>query len=169
MCHQRTDFDKVSQTQCLVQFHVQAIGLTRNEYIAPEFLLQVFQHLDSFFQAFRVACHTDVFPHDMSQLTVDRIDCFFTLHVHQLRDTGVNSLFCFHKFRQVSAKARNLDLVRQIVLDRVRQYEVTIGQSLHQSRSTQTVSAVVREVGFTNCEQPRNRSHQFIVYPQTTH
>ena len=29
-----------------------------NEYIAPEFLLQVFQHLDSFFQAFRVAWNT---------------------------------------------------------------------------------------------------------------
>ena len=40
---------------------------------------------------------------------------------------------------------------------------------MHQSRSTQTVGSVVREVGFTDSEQTGNGSHQFVVHPDTAH
>ena len=81
----------------------------------------------------------------------------------------LNSFFSSCKFGQVGREARNSDLVSQIVLDGVRQYEVTVGQTLHQSGSTQTVGAVVREVTFADGEQTLDRGHQFVVNPDTTH
>ncbi len=66
-------------------------------------------------------------------------------------------------------KRGDLNLVSQIVLDRVGQYEVTVSETLHQSRSTEAVSTVVGEVSFTDSEEARDRGHKLVVHPDTTH
>ena len=40
---------------------------------------------------------------------------------------------------------------------------------MHQCRCTQAVCTVVREVSFTDSEETLDRSHQFVVNPNTTH
>ena len=167
--HQSTDLDEVCQTQCLLQLDILINSLTRNKYIGPELLLQRFQLLDSLLQALRITCHTNVLPHDVTQLTMDGINRFLTLDAHQLIDAILDSLLSLSKLRQLCAETRHLNLVGQIVLDRVGQYEVTVCQTLHQRRCTQAVRTVIVEVSLTDSEQTRNRSHQLIINPQTTH
>src|SRR3712207_9459761 len=60
-------------------------------------------------------------------------------------------------------------LIGQVVLNGVRQHEITVGQALHQRRSTQTVGTVVREVTLTDGEQTGNSGLQLIVYPNSAH
>ena len=105
----------------------------------------------------------------MAELLVDRVNRTLTLDVHQTVDLVADSLLGSCELRQIGRNLWPYSLVSQIVLDGVRQYEVTIGQTLHQSRSTQTVSTVVREVTLTNSKQTRNRGLQLVVNPDTTH
>ena len=105
----------------------------------------------------------------MTQFLVDRINRFITLYAHELVDLSLNSFFRFRKFGKVSRETGNSNLVCQIVLDSVRQYEVTVGQTLHQCRSTKAVCTVVGEVTFTDSEQTFDGGLQFVVYPDTTH
>ena len=100
---------------------------------------------------------------------MDRVNGLLTLDVHQVVNLILDSLFSSSKLRQVGREARYGDLVSQIVLDGVRQYEVAIGQTLHQGRSTQTVGTMVREVALADGEQTLDRGHQFVVHPDTTH
>ena len=105
----------------------------------------------------------------MTQFLVDRVNRVFSVYGFDLLDLIFHFLFGCSKFRQVGREARNLNLIGQVVLDSVRQYEVSVSQTLHQCRCTQAVSTVVGEVGFTDSEQTRDRSHQFIINPDTTH
>src|ERR1039457_4670325 len=57
----------------------------------------------------------------------------------------------------------------QIPADGVGDYKITIGQSLHESRSTQTAGTVYREVGFAQDKQARDIAHQVIVNPEPAH
>ena len=100
-----------------------------------------------------LSSHTYVVPHDAAKFLVDRIYRLLTLDVHHPVDLVVDSLFCFSKFRKIGREARNSDLVGQVVLDSVRQYEVTVGQTLHQCRCTEAVGTVVREVTLADGEQ----------------
>ena len=58
-------------------------------------------------------------------------------------DTRLHGLLCLCEFRKFGRETGNGNLVGQIVLDGVRQDEVTVGQTLHQSGSPQTVGTVV--------------------------
>ena len=105
----------------------------------------------------------------MTQFLVDRINRFFTLDTHELVDLSLNCFFCFSKFRKISRETRNSDLICQIILDCIRQYEVTVSQTLHQCRSTEAVCTMVGEVTFTDSEQTLDSGLQFVVYPDSSH
>ena len=91
------------------------------------------------------------------------------LDAHEALNAVIDLLLCLVKLRQVRTKAWHLNLVSEVILNRIRKDEVTISQALHQSRSTKTVSTVIREVRLTDSEETWDRSHQFVVYPDTTH
>src|SRR5690606_29799302 len=57
----------------------------------------------------------------------------------------------------------------QVITYGVRYNEVTICQTLHQGRSTEAVSTVVREVTLARCVQTWDVGHQVVVYPKATH
>ena len=105
----------------------------------------------------------------MTQFLVDRIYRLLTLDIHHPVNLVLDSFLGYCKFRQVGREAGNCNLVGQIVLNSVRQYKVTVSQTLHQCGSTEAVCTVVREVTFTDSEQTLDRSHQFVVNPDTTH
>ena len=74
---------------------------------------------------------------------MDRINGTLSVNAHDLGDLLLYGLLGCIELRQVCAEARNLDLVGQIVLDGVGEYKVTVGKTLHKSRSTKTVGSMV--------------------------
>ena len=164
-----THSDEVVQTDSLVQLDVHAFLVTGDEEVGIE-LLADFLHLgDTLLQAFSCTGHTYVVPHDAAELLVDRVNRTLTLDVHQLVNLSLDSLLGLDELGQILREAGNSNLVGQIVLDSIRKHEVTVGQSLHEGRSTKAVSTVVREVTLADGEESLHRCLQFIVNPNTTH
>ena len=79
----------------------------------------------------------------MAKLLMDRINGTLSVNAHDLGNLLLDGLLGSIELGQVSAEARNLNLVGQIVLDGVWKYKVTVGKTLQKSRCTQTVSSVV--------------------------
>ena len=100
---------------------------------------------------------------------MDRVYRACTLDSHELVDLVLNLLLGLYELGQVGREAGNLDLVAEVVLDSVGEHEVTIGKTLHERRSTETVSTVVREVSLTDSEETGDRGLQLVVNPDTTH
>ena len=167
--HQHTYFDKVDQTESLFKFYVQFVYFTRDAYVGPEVFFHFLDTAQSFLQRFFGTSHTYKIPHDVTQFLVDGVNRVFTVNGFDFLNLILDSFFGCYEFRKVGRETRNLDLIGQIVLDSVWQYEISVGQTLHQRGCTQTVGTVIGEVGFADSEQTRNRSHQFIIYPNTTH
>src|SRR5919199_826120 len=57
----------------------------------------------------------------------------------------------------------------QIVADRLRQYEVAVGQTLHQGAGAEPVGAMVREVGLADDEEAGDRTLELVVDPEPAH
>ena len=87
---------------------------------------------------------------------MDRVYTTCTLDSHQLGNLVIYSLLGLYELRSICAEAWNLNLVGEIVLDCIRKNEVTVGKTLHESRSTKTVSTVVAEVSLTDSEETRD-------------
>ena len=153
----------------LVQLDVQTFLGTGDEEVLVELLADSLQELQTFLQTLLGTTHTYMLPHDVTQLLVDRVNRALTLDVHQTVNLCLNSLLGSLELGQVGRQASPQLLVGQVVLDSIGKYEVTIGQALHKSRSTQTVSTVVREVTLTDSEQTGDSGLQLIVNPNTTH
>ena len=168
-CHQLAELQEVSQTQCLLQLNVERISRTYKFQIRPELLAQSLNLNDCLLQRLLGTSHTYVVPHNVAQTLVDIVNRLLTLDSKQLLDLLLNSLLCLVKRLGSGIYLRSLNLCRQVVANGVGQYEVTVSQTLHQSRSTQTVSTVIREVSLANCVQTGDSSHQVVVNPDTTH
>ena len=153
----------------LVKLYVQTLLRARHEQVGIELLLQLVHLLQTCLQAFSGAAHADILPHDVTELLMDGVNRALTLNIEQAVKLCIHLLLSLVKLRTVCGNLRPNSLVSQVVLDGVRQHEVTIGQTLHQRRSTQTVGTVVREVTLTDSEQTRNRGLQLVVNPDTTH
>ena len=91
------------------------------------------------------------------------------MDAHEAVDAVINILLSLFELRKVSTEAWHLNLVCKVVLYRVRKHEITISKTLHESRSSKTISTVVREVSFTDSEETWNACLQFVVNPDTTH
>ena len=59
--------------------------------------------------------------------------------------------------------------MRQIIADGIGQYEVTVGQSLHEGRCTEAVGTVVGEVGLADGVKAGNGGHQVVIHPDAAH
>src|SRR5699024_7353705 len=99
--HQLTDFDEISQADCLFKFYIQFISFTRNAKVAPEGLSYFFQFSQSSSQRFLGTSHTYKVPHDVTQLLVNRVYRTMTLDIHQSLDLIVYSLFGSYEFGKV--------------------------------------------------------------------
>src|SRR5215208_916132 len=53
--------------------------------------------------------------------------------------------------------------------DGIREYEVAVGQPLHQCARSEAVRPVIREVRFAGYVKPINRAHEIVVHPEPTH
>jgi hypothetical protein len=93
----------------------------------------------------------------------------FSLDVHNFLHAIINRFFGIFKFGQIGAETRNLNLIREIILNGIRKNEISISQALHQSRSAQTIGSVIGKVGFPNTEKTFYGSLQLVIYPNSTH
>ena len=78
-------------------------------------------------------------------------------------------LFGRAELRMIDTRRRLVQHRREVVADRVRQHEVTVGESLHQRRRAESVGAVIREVDFASRIETGDRGHQLVVDPQPAH
>ena len=57
----------------------------------------------------------------------------------------------------------------EIVVDGVRQHEISVRQALHERGGAEAVGAVIREVAFPDGIQAGQRRHQVVIHPQAAH
>ena len=88
---------------------------------------------------------------------------------HEFLNTLAYTLLSLVKLLGIGGEVRHLDLVAEIVLHGVRYHEVAVGETPHESRRTETVGTVVREVTLTQSEETLDRSLELIVNPDTAH
>ena len=164
-----THGDEVAQAEGLVELYVHALLSARHKEVGLKFLAQLLDFLKRRLKALLGASHAHIVPHDVAQLLVDGVHRAVAVYVHQVVEVGLHAFLGFLKLWEVGREAWHGDLVAQVVLDGVRQHEVSVGQTLHQCRCSQAVSAVVTEVALTNGEETLHRSLQLIIYPDATH
>ena len=167
--HQATNLDEVCQTECFLQLVVERTCLARDIYVAPELFLDGIDFLDSRLEALCGTSHADEVPHDETQLLVDGVHRAFALDSHEAVDLVLHVLLRRSKLRQVGGHTRYADLVGEVVLDGVRQYEVAVSKTLHECGSTEAVGTVVGEVRLADAEETFDGGLQFVVHPDTTH
>src|SRR5690606_27532012 len=61
------------------------------------------------------------------------------------------------------------DITGEVIPYCIRQYEISIGKSLHKSRSSKAVCSMVTKVGLPGGKTSRNSSFKIVIYPDTTH
>ena len=161
--------DEVAQVDGLVEFDVHAFFRSRDEEVGLEFLAKFLHQFQTLLQSFLRATHTDVLPHNVAEFLMDGIDAALALDVHQAVDFIADSLLCLGKFGQIGADLAPERLVGEVVLNRVRQNEIAVGQALHQRGSTEAVGTVVREVALADSKESRNGRLQFVIDPNAAH
>ncbi len=75
--------DEVVETERLVELYVHALLCAWHEEVIIECLADIFEFSESEFKTFLVAGHAHIFPHDVAELLVDRIDRAFPFDVHE--------------------------------------------------------------------------------------
>ena len=168
-CHQFADIEEVHETERFLQFLVELLVRARHTDRLPKFFPEVADFLNSLLQAGLVASHTHIFPHDVAEFLVDAVHGFGSLDREDFINPVADGLFRLSEFRSIRVSLRLRKLMGQIVADGVGKNEVTIGQALHQGGSTETVSTMVGEVGFTDGIETRNGRLEIIVNPETAH
>ena len=164
-----THDDEVAEVDSLVKLYVETFLGAWHEEVGVEFLAELLHELQAFLKSFLGTTHTYMLPEDVTELLVDRVNGTLTLDVEQTCKLCVNCLLCLCKLWHISRETWPDRLVSEVVLDSVREYEVTISKTLHESGSTETVCTVVREVTLTDSEEAWDCGHKLVVHPDTAH
>src|SRR3712207_3465188 len=124
----------------LVEFHVQTVLRSGNEEVVIELVAYFLEQLQALLQAFLGTAHAHVFPHDVTQFLMDGVNGTLTLNIHQSVNFLLNGGLGLYELLTIGRYLGPQCLIGQVVLNGVRQHEITVGQALHQRRSTQTRS-----------------------------
>src|SRR5438552_4303840 len=143
--HQLAQLQKVRHTsrflQRLIKLHVAA----RHVDAVPKCSAQRRNLFEGELESCFVACHPTIIPHDLAELAMEGGYCSPASD----REKLFRSLrhFFLRRAERIVGGVDLLELVTsQVVADGVRNYEISIGQALHQSARTEPVSPVIREV-----------------------
>src|SRR5262249_19942172 len=166
--HQLAQLEKVGDSASFLERLVELLTRSDNVDVAPEFFTYFGDSSESGFQARFVANHSATIPQHLAQLLVDRVDGPLALYAEQLADPRFHFILCLGEFGMVDA-----DFIRfrcgYVVAQRVRNDEVSVGQSLHQGARAEPVRSVVREISLAQHKEPVDRAHQVVVDPQPSH
>ena len=97
------------------------------------------------------------------------INRLLALYIHEMIYLSLHCFLRSIELRTFCVEVRNGNLVAEIVLNCIRKNEIAIGETLHKSRSSKTVSSVFREVTFSDCKQTGKICLQLVVNPKTAH
>ena len=167
--HQLTDLEEIRHTESLFKLLVELLISTGNIDILHILGTELVNFLNCLFKAFLVTCHSDLLPHYMTQLLVIVVNSLGPLIVDKVIDTLLDSLLSLVELRGIGIYLRLLNLMREIVPDSVRQDEISVRQTLHEGGSSETVAAVVGEIGLTDSVQTGDSGLEIVVNPDTSH
>ena len=167
--HEFAHEDEVFETQSLFEFHVHAVGCAGDEEVGEERLANLLEEGEGFLESRFGAAHAHIFPHDVSEFLVDAVDRALTIDGKEAIDALAHVLLGGFEFGKLGGEAGHGDLVGKIVLNRVGQHEISVGQPLHEGRSTEAVGTVVGEVALTDGEKAIDGGHEFVVHPDSAH
>ncbi len=162
------EFEEVSHSAGAFEVLVEGTFGTEHVDVFPEFGTEGRNLLEGGLEAGFVTGHAHVFPHDVTEFTMDIVNSAVTLDGEELVDAFFGLLLAV--FERGIGFGNLLELgAREVAADGERNDEVTVGETLHQSRSAEAICIVVGEVGFTENEAARNRGHQIVVHPEAAH
>ena len=115
----------------LVELDIESFLASGDEEVGVELLAELVDELDAFLETLLCTAHTYMFPEDVAEFLVERIDRTLALDVHEAVDLSLNALLGLCKLRQIGREVRPDSLVGEVVLDGVRQHEVAVCQALH--------------------------------------
>ena len=165
---QLAEFKEVGDPARLFERLVDVVGAARHQHVLPVLLAQLANPADCALKTLPVAGHSALFPKNLAEFTMERIDCPFPFDREQALLLAHDGFHC----------AANLDMAlvhlvefraRQIVADCIWKDEVAVRQSLHQRAGAEPVCAVIGKVRFAGDEQARDSAHQLVVHPKSAH
>ncbi len=109
--HELANLEEVLKPEGLLKLLVELILLSRNANVLVEHSLEVIDFLDGLLQSFLAAGHSNVLPHDVSELLVDRVNSLLTLDGEESVDSGLNILLSLVESRIVDVGLRLGELV----------------------------------------------------------
>ncbi len=162
------ELEVVGHAAGVLEILVRVVRVARHRHVVPELFANLRNLRERALQAPGRTRHAHVVPHHATELAVQFTRRLAALDRQQPRDLAL---------RVVRGLAERLVLggdlrqrrARQIVAERVGDDEVAVGQALHQRARAEAVGAVVGEVRFTEHVQARDRRHEVVVHPQSTH
>ena len=145
--HQLTYLEEVSHTEGFLQLLVELLVGTGYIYVLHVLGTELVNLLYSLLKTFLVTGHADFLPHDVTELLVVVVHRLSTLVVEEVADTLLDCFLCLIELRSVGIDLWLLNLVRKVVSDGIRKDKISVCKTLHEGGCTETVAAVVGEVG----------------------
>ncbi len=105
----------------------------------------------------------------MAEFLVEGINGNLSLDSEQPIDPRLYFFFCLLEFRSIRVRLRLEEFIGEIVRQRDRQDEITIGKTLHESRRAEAIAAMVGKVGFSDRVQTGDRGLEIVVHPDAAH
>ena len=167
--HQFAELEEVGHAAGLFEGLVERVGRAGHADVRPEFLAQRRDLLQRLFEPLLRARHAAEFPHELAEALVIVAHRLLPLVGEEALVHRGDVLFRSLELHAVGARTGAGLLRSEVVADRVRNDEITVGEALHQRARAKPVGAVIGEVRLAEHEQARDVRHQVIVHPQPAH
>ena len=101
ICHKFANFKEVLEAESLLKFLVELVLASGHTYSLVEFLLESIDFYKGLLQTLLITGHSDILPHDVSELLVNGIHRLCSSDSKETVDSCLNSLLCLNKLRRV--------------------------------------------------------------------
>src|SRR5437763_11185579 len=169
--HQLREFQKIGHASGAFERLIELFAIAGHADPAvagPESFAQIGNFSECFFQPVFISRHSAFVPKERAELAMDRIKRALSVYLEKIVDLGADIAFRLLEF-SVIVRRPLAHLSSEVIGKRVRQNEVTIGQTLHEGAGAEPVRSVIREIRFADHEQSRNVAHQVVVNPKPAH
>ncbi len=123
--------EEIRQTTGVFKLLVGFIRRTADIDVFPELVTNLRDSLKSVLKAGFATSHTNVFPHDLTKLTMEFADRLLAFDAKKFAGLSFNLLFRLFEGRMLVSNGAWCDC-RQVSRDGVRNDKVTVSQALHQ-------------------------------------
>src|SRR3954462_13645714 len=166
--HQLAELQKIGHPAGFLEGLIQLGIAAGNIDVAPVLGANLRDPLQRVLESGRIPRHATVVPHQLAQLAVEGVDRSFAPDPQQPSGEGRHL-----SFNPPAFGVARIDFVqlgrRQIVTNRRWEYEVAVGQALHQRAGAQAIGAVIGKVCLPDDMEPWDGAHQVVIDPEPAH